>query len=913
MTFPATPLDATYELHLDGAWTDITALVYGRDDVTISRGRSSEGNQVDRSTCSLTANNRSGDLTPRNPTGAYYGAIGRNTPLRVRVEPATDPHVQLDTNLASIRTPDSTGLSITGDLDARIDLECDDWSNITGLCGKWGAAGQRSWQFVIDTDHTLRLLWSANGTTELSADSTAAATIADGDRIALRATIDVNNGAAGRTITFYTASTIDGSWSQLGSAVVQAGTTSIFDSTADTQAGELENGAYFGPVGRVYGLEVYSGIAGTLRAAFDGFDDVAPARATMTDSLGNIWTPDDDAYLVDPRIRFCGEVSDWPVRWDISGTDVYVPLEASGILRRLDQGQSPLRSTMYRGTIGTSGLRAYWPCEDGEDATALASALDGHPPMIIPGTDDPNFAAFSDFKCSGSLPTLGDSAWVGAVPTYTNTNVIRVWFLCAIPAGGATDGEALIHIHTSGTASRWRLLYGTGGNLTLKANDGAGTEILSSGPWGFDLNGKLVRIAVQLSEDGADVDWDLATLEVGSTIGVGTSDTLASYSVNRCTTIVVNSGDTVGEEVAIGHVAVWDETASIYDLDDELNAYAGETAGRRILRLCEEEGIAARSVGDPDDSTPLGYQLPNTLLDLLREAEQGDGGILYEPRDMLGLAYRTRESMYRQTAKLTLDYAANDLSGIEPVDDDQHVRNDITVTRIGGSSARAVRETGALSTSAPPDGVGRYDEGVNLSLEADHQAADQAGWRLHLGTTDEYRYPVLSVDLARSNFTSDSALTLAAQDLDIGDRLVVENPPAWLPPDDISQLAQGFTETLANFIHRIGVNCSPETPWQQTGEYDATDVRYTSDGTVTAEALDTTETGVDVTTASGPVWSDADGDFDIVIGGERMTVTSISGSGASQTFTVTRSVNGVVKSHSSGAAVELAEPTVYVI
>jgi hypothetical protein len=38
-------------------------------------------------------------------------------------------------------------------------------------------------------------------------------------------------------------------------------------------------------------------------------------------------------------------------------------------------------------------------------------------------------------------------------------------------------------------------------------------------------------------------------------------------------------------------------------------------------------------------------------------------------------------------------------------------------------------------------------------------------------------------------------------------------------------------------------------------------------------------------------------------------VTAVSGGSSPQSFTVTRSVNGVVKAHLTGAAVDLADPT----
>jgi hypothetical protein len=68
-----------------------------------------------------------------------------------------------------------------------------------------------------------------------------------------------------------------------------------------------------------------------------------------------------------------------------------------------------------------------------------------------------------------------------------------------------------------------------------------------------------------------------------------------------------------------------------------------------------------------------------------------------------------------------------------------------------------------------------------------------------------------------------------------------------------------------------------------------------------------------VATPSGPLWSANDGAFDIRVGGEVVTVTAISGASSPQTFTVTRSVNGVVKAHSGGAAVELDQAPVYAI
>jgi hypothetical protein len=921
MAFPATPLDLTAELLIGGAWTAITTKVYRRGEIVISRGRTDEGQHVERSVCAAEINNRDGNFSPRNPTGIYYGLIGRNTPMRVRKAPASDGYLLLSGETGGISTPDSANLSITGDIDIRVDVQLDRVDLQQGLCCKWnGLIDDRAWNLRLNADRTLTFKWSANGVAVIAKSSTAAATIPASGRIALRVTLDVDNGAAGNDVKFYTATTIDGSWTQLGSTVTTGGVTSIFNNAAAVEVGTDSNVSespfeVHDMLGRVYGFELYQGIAGTVRADVD-LDDEEAGAASFADGQANTWTVAGDASIVDPAVRARGEVSEWPQRWDTSGTDIWVPIEASGVLRRLGQGDTPLGSALYRHiTRNQVQPVAYWPCEDGQDATTIASGLDGGMAMTVVGA--PDLAGHSDFKCSSPIPLLQDSEWTGRISTYSHGSWEQLQLLLAVPSGGAADGHGVVRLYFgSGTLAYLDLIYLTGGDIEVKivdSDDNATTTTVSTA----NVNGLLLWVNLDLEQQGADVGWVLKLLQPGGTqLHASAGATRTSETLGRVRRVVVNPAGGL-QDVAVGHVAVYNATKPFEVPSAELNAYSGEVAGRRIQRLCEEESVGFRGLGDQDATTAVGYQLPAKLIDLLREAADADGGVLYEPRDMFGLAYRTRESLYNQAATLTLDYAAGHLSGIEPVDDDQQTRNDVTVRRVDGSAARAVLSSGALSTLDPPDGVGTYDTEVSLSLAADSQLPDQAGWRLLLGTVDETRYPVLGVNLARAPFTNDAALYRAAEDLDIGGRLVVENPPAWVPPDDIAQLAQGFKETMANFEHTIDVNCSPSSPWDRVGVYLPTGAtsgdRYSSDGSTLAEDLTSGETAVDVATGSGPLWSHADGDFAIRVGGEVMTVTAVAGASSPQTFTVTRSVNGVTKTHSTGAAVELDQPAVYAI
>ena len=921
MAFPSDPLPVAVELLLDGVWTDITSLVYDREQPQITRGRQDEQGQVSPSSFTAELNDRDGVLSPRNPVGQYYGLIGRNTRMRVRLTSgAPDPYVLMQSAGSNVSTPDTANLGITGDIDIRIELDANlaaVGGNGWGLVSKYEATGdQRSWAFYIGNTGKPTITWSPDGTdaSRITKAATTALSTLTG-RQAIRATIDVNNGASGNTVTFYTSDRVDGTWAQLGSTVVTAGTTSIFDSTASLIVGGVADvaGITQAPRGRLYDLHLFSGIAGTQVVGMAPPGNGEPGDTSFVETLsGRTWTLSSIPSIVDPAIRFQGEVSEWPVRWDPGGNDISAPIQAAGILRRLAQGATQLKSTLYRGLVTlTNPPKAYWPCEDADGSTTFASAIGG-PPMTILGS--PSLASFTDFACSAALPTIQNSQWIGRVPAYAGTGKVQVWWLMQIPAGAATVNEAIMHVFCTGTAPTWRLEYAAaGGDLRLRAFDADGTSLLDSGVQDFNVDGQLIRIGIQLEQVGANVDWSIDTLEVGlGKSAGGTGGTLNSRTIDRCTGVRTNNAGGLGDDIVIGHIAVHDELLDLFTLAGELNAHEGENALDRVSRLCGEEGVLFRAAGDRGGATAMGPQLPNDLLTLLQEAADADNGILYEPRDLFGLAYRTRESMYNQAARLELDYDAGQVAALEPTDDDQQTRNDITLTRQGGSSFRAVQQTGPLSILAPPDGVGRYDTSTTLNLQSDGQLPDAAGWLLHLGTVDEARYPLVGLNLAHNAYTSDAALTLAAEDLDVGDRLVITNPPAWLPPDQISLLAQGFVETLGAVTHTIQANCSPESPWGQAGVFDDGVSRYAGEGWTINEDLTTTETDVTVVSTTGPPWTHADGDFDIRIGGEVMTVTAISGATSPQTLTVTRSVNGVVKEHLADAAVQLDQPRVYV-
>lgn len=642
------------------------------------------------------------------------------------------------------------------------------------------------------------------------------------------------------------------------------------------------------------------------------------------------------------RYRFHGEVPAWPTASDISGRDVTVTVIASGMLRRLRSGNQPLRSPLFRAfTIRYTNANynitsqfapvAYWPCEDGASATQIASGLNGGTAMLVSGS--PKYATDTEFPGSAAIPQLNGSTWTGTVPAVSGATGNALWLLLSIPLAGDTNNSIIARMETpGGTVARLELSYTTdlAGSLILKGYDAAGTQVFTSGDFSFlpTINGIPCIIGIRLNPDPTIpglIDWEVdLTSVVDTNNSGGFIGSFSGSSIGTPTRITINpGGGLIG--TAVGHVACQAAADDVLEANlDAAIGWVGETPSSRIARLCGEQGVPAvvtstPRAGDPGDETTMGTQTIDTFATLLQQVPDTLFTPLSEARDQLSLVLRDKSTMYNQEAKLTLDMAQNQLSGpLIPLDDDQLARNDVTVTRKGGSAYELAQTSGTMSTLPPPDGIGVYPYNYDLSLGDDSQLPDQVGWRLRSGTVDEPRYPRIPVNIRRFAGTSAASidLTNALLTIDIGDRLDVINPPGpEFPPDPISQIVQGYTETLGNFEHDIVFNCSPVSPWNVAFSDDSVYGHADTDGSTLAGdyPLGTEATLIVATTGAAtgsPLWTTdpTDFPFDINVGGERVTVTNITGAASPQTFTVTRSVNGVVKGQTNNTDVRLWQP-----
>ncbi|WP_116248168.1 hypothetical protein [Nocardiopsis sp. FIRDI 009] len=364
--------------------------------------------------------------------------------------------------------------------------------------------------------------------------------------------------------------------------------------------------------------------------------------------------------------RFHGEVASWPPRWDVSDTDVWVPIEAAGILRRIEQQGAPLQTALRR-LYERYDPVAYWVLDDAEAAGSRgASAVPGGSQMRWVRRDDATLTSHPMTPGWESDPpnewmdrmvaTAGQRGIVtGAVPGRSTT-----WTVDQIRAGrGGHDVTNITTRKLNGDTETWFLGEDPTVSprelrlsLMYETEDASSIRLLgtvSGEPWMSDGDAHHVRLAV--ASDGSDTRYAVIVDGVDVLTGteVGQPGMLSRWGYEWGVW-----DDGVSSHIRLGHVAVWGPNApDAAAATAALRGHAGEPAAERILRLADEEGLPMTVVGDVADTVAVGPQYPDDAVSLIREAAAVDGGILYEARDQFGLAYRTLRSMYNRGAQLS--------------------------------------------------------------------------------------------------------------------------------------------------------------------------------------------------------------------------------------------------------------------
>lgn len=98
---------------------------------------------------------------------------------------------------------------------------------------------------------------------------------------------------------------------------------------------------------------------------------------------------------------------------------------------------------------------------------------------------------------------------------------------------------------------------------------------------------------------------------------------------------------------------------------------------------------------------------------------------------------------------------------------------------------------------------------MTLSLGTDAQARPIAGWRAHLGTWDEARYPTVRVELHRRPELIPQALRLH-----VGDLVRITNPPMYTGPGPLDLIVRQIQHEPRPRAWVLTLSCTPAGPYR---------------------------------------------------------------------------------------------------
>jgi hypothetical protein len=548
-----------------------------------------------------------------------------------------------------------------------------------------------------------------------------------------------------------------------------------------------------------------------------GWRKGCPLRVQV--NRGGVWKTRHTGYVDDRVPRLTSD----------RAVDTYeVDVTASGILRRLNQGVA-VRSPLYRCLTG-GDPDAYLPLEDGSGADRPAA----HAPTQGPATGaDVEFGA-----SAGNLPGASSVArlttstgWIRmTVPLVDRpsigTPVLSVLFYVTSPSLSAEADLATVVV--DGAALSRLVVRASSSGLRVTAYNPSGASVSTTFQgWTADANPTTGWVGVSLAvwQPAASAVFTVRIHGAGSrTLHAATSPSFsAAGGLGRITDVTLWSAGVAGTTVA----HLWAKNAFAQPPDSSWAAagYSGEDAAARFERLCDEASVPYVPAGTA--GTLMGAQTASDLMALLREVETTDGGLLYEALDGR-LAYLPRQARYNLPVGLALTYEQL-APPLRPADDDRNTRNDITVTRAGGSAARVSDEEHVAEH-------GRYEGSVTVSLDSDASLPNHAAWRVHMGTLDALRHPLVTLNLGGGAAAAVDAWLAC----DIGSRLTIAGAPPQVAAGLIDQQIEGYSETIDRFSWAVQLNVAPNAPWQ-VAEVDG-EQRVAADGT--ALATDLTEAGL---------------------------------------------------------------------
>jgi hypothetical protein len=608
------------------------------------------------------------------------------------------------------------------------------------------------------------------------------------------------------------------------------------------------------------------------------------------------------AGAVSNASRFYGEVFAFEPRWNEDRSNCTVSVEANGSLRRILGSKVPPRS-YYRSWWNTRGgvnpkPRYFYPLEDAAgtaeigqgSATFKNAPADGAAWGKAPMNDwQPNGVAIDNFNeltfpCDmrGSTATAWEVSFLMTFPDAkaVSTGVIDCgtikygWNLGtqAVIDPNNPFGQAIIYVLTSASTDFLELtalppLKDVGPVWVTIRNSFNGTVVTTWASWqpvARESNAITVS-AVLANRPTAALEMPRSITAAAVLDATGAAKGyvgLSSLTVSEC------SNGTSG--IGLSYAAT--------------KGNPGELTYDRFTRMCTEYGItnSASTLG----AVQLGRQYIQGLEDHLLEmlTSSAHSGVV-ESRSANSLSL-----LSPGTHRGTISYTEI-VPDLEPTEDDKNTANIVRLANSHSGQATLTKATGDLSVAH----VGPFERKLETNNAAYSQALAQAGKALALGTWPGPRFTEITVS-ARSTPASYSLY----RSIEVGDFFTLDLTSTGYH-DLLIVKVLDIREAISHEDHRFTFTVQPGELDYRAWTVATNRVDLASSTVAVASSGSTVD--VNVPTAK---WSTTAVPYDVMVSGERMTVTAVSNlTSTTQRLTVTRAVNGVAKTVPVGAEVHL--------
>ena len=870
----------------------------GGQQITYSSGKQDESTQTDAGQMTLTLDNRDGRFSSDKIDGPYYGLLDTNTPIRLGVVCGRDTFTR---TVASANGP------------------------AAGWAGSWLSTSSSTTTYAVD---------GSKGTVGISTTNTLNLAILDG---AASRDVDI-------TSTIYPLQAATGASYGSGNIVRWTdglnyiATTLEFNTAGDVtiKIRSLVGGTY-NEIGSINPIPSSSYTAGTpwkMHTQVSGANvrvKVWPAAssepttwtltATETSNtgtgigiysarfFGNTNTGQiigiDDFLAV--GIEWTGYVVSWPLYWDITANNSWVPITAGGILRRLRQGTNPIQSPLRRQLAGTATVTGYWPMEEGESSTYFTGTVVNGPLATFSGITP---AQDNTLAGGGQAPTVTSTtgsilAYVKTPNTGTGFSVMFFVKLSAIPS--SKTRLARIRCPRGPVPIYDISVDATATYLEAIATDGTVMNSVSN-LYAETFNGNW--IAFQLETDNTSSPGNTTATSIYHAVGKAVywaqGFTVAGTTASTATSVSLEGPN----GTSFAHL--WMGSNSLPFVTDSFSlvssGYVGEKAIDRFVRVCGEAGISCSVRGGTSQtSEAMGAQRESGTMAVLQSCADTDYGVISERGS--GLEFIPRAARWNLTQTMALTVSAGQIARVpNPTRDDQRLRNKWTISRTGGGTA-----VGQNDASVARNGT--WEDSATINSQDDSVLGNHAMWRAYIGTSQKMRWPRVSINLSRS-----PELAAGWRSRYYGWRLGITSGLTQVRGNEPDLIVEGYTAYLDPDIWAMDLNCTDARVWaaavaDDTGIYGRADNEYcTTTALISSTALSIPITTGTVSGVNMPKWDITaslwSGGVDFNIGGERVTVTSITnGTGQAQTLNATvRGVNGYAASHPSGTSVSLWYP-----